>query len=104
MDQCRPMYPMYPGPVSPGMMPYYPSMRMPDIGGIWFTLADPIVRHGIVEHARGISLEHTLRQMVTAGVLVGMGCHPMQAIAAVEQFERMVPGVYARPYAGAPPV
>lgn len=74
----------------------YPDAGMATIGALW-TAAGPLVEHGIHEFAYGVSLSHTLREMAVAGALLAMGCDPMQAIAAIEQFERMCPGVYARP-------
>lgn len=86
----------YPGMVAPWMMPGYPGTGVAGIANLW-TAVGPIVEHGIREFAAGVSLDHTLRETAVAGVLIGMGCDPMQAIAAVEQFERMCPGVYALP-------
>ena len=74
-------------------------MRMPaGIGAIWFRTVTPLVQHGIRELSMGASVEHTLRQVATSAVLVGMGLDPMTALNVVEQWEHAM--LYRRPFMG----
>lgn len=75
-------------------------MGLQGIAGIWRCVVNPLVAHGIREACRGAPLEHTLRQIATAGVLTGMGCDPSQALAIVEEFEHAMYGPAMGPWRG----
>ena len=54
----------------------------------WVNYITPLVNRALAEGKEGISPEHLYQQFILAGVLVGLGSEPQEAIQRVEEWEK----------------
>jgi rubrerythrin len=53
----------------------------------WVNYINPLVVRALAEQKQGINMEHLFQEFILAGVLVGLGNTPQQAIEQVENWE-----------------
>lgn len=53
------------------------------------SLVTPLVNHALVEGKKGVSPKHLCQKLALAGVLVGLGKNPEEAIEQVEEFKKV---------------
>ncbi|SFA87257.1 MULTISPECIES: hypothetical protein [unclassified Bacillus (in: firmicutes)] len=66
----------------------HPSQPNPSIPDQWVQYIQPLLDEALKEVNEGINLTHLFQEYILAGVLVGKGFSPQQAIAQVEKWEK----------------
>lgn len=60
----------------------------------WIEYIDPLVKGAMVEAEKGVNPKHVYQEFILAGILVGLGKSPEEAIKQVEQWEKSGESVF----------